>query len=282
MSRLFKAQNAVLDAKMYTIDIASSTSTQVIISVGGTTIGTYSFNKSDLSKYYWTIELTKEQIFGTGSLTPISVQMTFRQGLTKTQTKSIQINVYSYSIDMDAVDLYTVWLSGKVSNTSGAGIAGATIFGRAAIGEGDTIRATADFQGNYTWTGDLTVGSHTINASADGYLSSMNTIKVTQSILQNTITSNFTLQGTTTVDSCTLVCNNPSKSTTLTITPTTASSETRILGQCTKGVLFRQALTYDNIFKQGVTCRIMDRDTAGVIYSTVTLPANGQIINFTV
>lgn len=285
MNNIFFSQNQ-MGGITYILNIVSTNQDDITIKKGTTVLGTYSLISTVGLKNKFKAEFTEDDLGFVGELSPISVMITLSQGNTTLTPKSVTImkDTYEYDIDMNEVSVRSCIVSGTVTSKLGNAVSGALIKNlRNIIGQ-DTLNATTKSDGTYSWSGDLAVGSHSISCSAYGYSSETKSISVNSGgLLVQRITANFQLlPSVTPTESCTLICAAPTKTTRLAITPSTGLGESFILGSCLKGVLFRSTLMYNSTFHSGVRCRVYDADSPGIIYSNITLPANGEIRYFTV
>lgn len=267
----------------YTLYITSTKSTNIIVVKDLETLGSYSYTAMSGNKYTWIIKLTEKQLGFTGSFPLLQVTITLGHGyVTNPKSVSIMRTTYVYNIDMDEVELRSCRISGTVTNSFGTAVSGASIKELRVSLDGDTIDTTTGTDGTYSWTGSLSVGEHTLNCSALGFTTESSSFTVTNDgLLIQRFTIDFTLKfSLIPTQGCILRCASPTKSTRLVITPSAIASEAYILGNCSPGTLFSATLSYNDIFKQGVECRIYD-GYEQITYAYVTLPANGQIIYFT-
>lgn len=287
MSKIFWSQNITKSTEqMWTINVQSTSSTNINVVNGMLTLGPYSYNRSSGNVYYWTIELTELNIFGLPGLQPDVVTLTIKQGigsLANTKDVSVTKDNYEYTVNMDGVVLYSCSVSGTTRAKDGSILDSVTIREDAPPVGSDYVTAFSTIDGDYTWSGRLTKGIHTITANKVGYQSVSNSFNVNTEL--QTITSNFVLVPTGELPptgTCTITCTNPSKSAYLVLAPRYSgiSSPVVLMGRATQGTGFRYVLTLDDNFFSGLECVIYDRDNTLLTYGYVTLRTNG-IVYFT-
>lgn len=272
--------------KTYSIHVTSSTNSTITVTKDlGTIIGNYSYNSYLNNKYNWNLDFTYDELFESTSSSTKTIQLTFTQSnSSKTKTLMVSKTAYSYTLDMEP-ETYTCTISGTVKSNTGGSIRNATIREFKIPTAGDTISAVSDLSGNYTWTGKLLSGSHTINCTSTGYIGDSSTFNVSTlpPIGGQKITRNFVLIPQATVQRCTFKCLMPSKNATLLLrtVPSSPTVPIKQIGSCTKGQEYSYTLIFDENFKEGTVVEIYDMNQISAVYGTFTL-VSGKIFNFNV